>query len=219
MWIERLAGSARARIVGLLRETPRTIPELATELAVSGTAVRSHVAALERDGLVEPAGLDRDTGGKPARRYRITEAAEELFPKAYVLVLRELLAVLEAREGPEGVRALMDEVAVRTVPAGKGGRTGRERLEDAVAAVGDLGGDLRVREVPDGWLLEATGCPLSGAVREQPVLCRLVEAVIARVAEAPAEECCLRNGHPSCRFLVRAPTPGRPGRERSGRSS
>ena len=44
-------------------------------MGLTDNAVRTHVAALERDGLVEPVGTQRDTGGKPARVYALTALA------------------------------------------------------------------------------------------------------------------------------------------------
>lgn len=203
MWIETLAGQTKARIVAHLRRDALTVPELADRLGISGNAVRGHVASLERDGLVEAAGTDRETGGKPARRYRITEAGEELFPKAYAVVLSGLLSVLEERGGAEEVRELLRELASRAVPPAADGASLPVRVAHATRVVEELGGDLDVEERTDGWLLSGRGCPLSAVVGEHPALCGLVQELIARAAGAPVEECCDRSERPGCRFLVR----------------
>jgi predicted ArsR family transcriptional regulator len=49
-WIERLLASTRGEIIALLR---RSVGEMAEELKLTDNAIRSHLAALERDGLVE----------------------------------------------------------------------------------------------------------------------------------------------------------------------
>ena len=57
---ERFFASTRGQIVTLLRRALRTVDELAGELGLTDNAIRAHLAALERDGLVtqgEP-GLD-----------------------------------------------------------------------------------------------------------------------------------------------------------------
>src|SRR5687767_16025327 len=86
-WVERLIGETQARMLHLLRRSRQTINDLSESLGLTDNAVRTHVAALSRDGIIEPVGTQRDTGGKPARLYALTEAGEALFPKAYAMVL------------------------------------------------------------------------------------------------------------------------------------
>ena len=71
-WFDRLIGGTRGQLLVLLRRAERSINELAEALGISDNAVRMHVASLQRDGMVETAGVERDTGGKPARRYQLT---------------------------------------------------------------------------------------------------------------------------------------------------
>ena len=99
-WVERLTGETRAQLLRLLRRSRQTITALADAVGLTDNAVRTHVAALERDGLVEPVGTQRDTGGKPARVYALTGEGEELFPKAYALVLGESLLGVDWILGP-----------------------------------------------------------------------------------------------------------------------
>ena len=62
-----LLPEARRGVLTLLRVRDRTVAELAAELEVTGNAVRGHLGALERAGLVQPGPLRRDGAGKPAR--------------------------------------------------------------------------------------------------------------------------------------------------------
>src|SRR5256885_11652276 len=87
-WLEQLFGDTQTRLLRLLRRSRQSITELATALNLTDNAVRTHVAVLRRDGIVEDVGTQRDTGGKPARLYGLTRAGEDLFPKAYGPVLR-----------------------------------------------------------------------------------------------------------------------------------
>src|SRR4051812_34501141 len=95
--IERLAGTTPGAPLGLLRRSRQTISELSASLGITDNAVRTHIAAMQRDGLVEQVGLRRDQRGKPAHVFELTETAEELFPKAYAAILRELITELEHR--------------------------------------------------------------------------------------------------------------------------
>ncbi|MFL5701844.1 MAG: helix-turn-helix transcriptional regulator, partial [Ktedonobacteraceae bacterium] len=93
-WNQRFFESTRGRIITLLRRSSRTVEELAQALDLTDNAVRAHLATLERDGLVRQQGTRRGTG-KPAFVYELTPETEQLFPKAYGSVLRELLHVLK----------------------------------------------------------------------------------------------------------------------------
>jgi predicted ArsR family transcriptional regulator len=197
-----MIGGTRRRLLELLRRKRRTIAELAEQVGLSGNAVRMHLSALQRDGLVDPAGVHRDTGGKPAQVYDITRETEELFPKAYAAVLTGLLEELESREGPEAVGSLLRGVGAR-VAAGVPAEGGIEaRVQRAAAVLRSLGADLEVERVEGGWLLQGYGCPLSAVVEERHEVCHLVEELVADVVDAPVRECCDRGERPRCGFRI-----------------
>src|SRR5512135_2794287 len=54
-WNRWFFASRRGQIITLLRRSSRTADELAQALGLTHTAVRAHLAALERDGLVHQA--------------------------------------------------------------------------------------------------------------------------------------------------------------------
>lgn len=202
-WFNLLTGETRGRLLGLLRQSERSIPDLAEALGISDTAVRNHVAALQRDGLVEPADVERETGGKPARRYRLVAAAEELYPKAYAFVLVELLRTLEAREGREAVVALLREVGGRAAPASASGDEALgSRVASAAAVLRELGGEVEVERAGDGWCIRGHGCPLSAAVREYADVCELAASLVEQVTGRPVTGCCQHGERPKCGFLV-----------------
>src|SRR5215208_7781671 len=112
LWDQRFFRSTRGRIVTLLRRSGRTVEGLARELGLTDNGVRANLATLERDGVVRQRGSVRrgSGGGKPAFVYELTPEAEELFPKAYEPVLRELLDALAQRLGSEESEALLRSV-------------------------------------------------------------------------------------------------------------
>src|SRR5215467_7165796 len=92
-WNQWFFASTRGQIVTLLRRSNHTVDELAQALDLTHTAVRAHLAALERDGLVHQRS-ERRGSGKPSSVYDLTEASEYLFPKSYDQILDQLLDVL-----------------------------------------------------------------------------------------------------------------------------
>src|SRR4051812_36032113 len=105
-WGQRFFTSTRGRVVALLRRAGSTVDELGRALGLTGNAVRAHIATLERDGLVEQRGVRRGAS-KPAYAYDLTPAAEQLFPKAYVPVLTQLLTLLAERMPPAEYESLL----------------------------------------------------------------------------------------------------------------
>lgn len=201
-WVERLVGETQARVLHLLRRSRRTINDLSESLGLTDNAVRTHVAALSRDGIIEPVGTQRDTGGKPARLYALTEAGEELFPKAYAMVLAGLVEEIARRDGRERADELLRAVGAR---AGSGVPRPDDlpgRVEAAAAALRSLGGDVEVQRTDAGWRLQGFGCPLSSVTAAQAQVCALAQSLVETITGRPVTECCDRSGRPRCAFQV-----------------
>jgi predicted ArsR family transcriptional regulator len=204
-WDERFFASTRGQVVTLLRHGERTVEELAQALGLTDNAVRAHLATLERDGLVRQSGVRRGTS-RPAYAYALTPAAERLFPKAYGTVLRLLLDVLAEQLPPSELDAALREVGHR-VAAGTPTPTGelRDRVEQALAVLGALGGLAEAEEQEDGFLIRGASCPLAAAVPGHPEVCHLTESLLSDVIGVPVTECCQRGDQPRCCFAVPAP--------------
>jgi predicted ArsR family transcriptional regulator len=201
-WLQRFIGETRIEMLGLLRRSRQTITSLADALRLTDNAVRTHVAALERDGLVEPAGVQRDTGGKPARIYELTQEGEELFPKAYALVLTGLVQEIARTEGSERAMTLLRSVGRQVAASVDRPDDAAARVEAAATALRGLGGDLELQQTPDGWRLQGYGCPLSAVTARRPEVCALAHALVEEITGRPVTECCDRVGRPRCGFLV-----------------
>lgn len=205
-WIETLS-ETRGRLLLLMRRAPRSVSELAEAVGVSTNAVRTHVAGLERDGFVGVSGVERSTGGKPAKLYELTPEAEELFPKAYALVLRELVELFREETGEEGAESVLRRIGRRLAVRGAGssggaGESGEVRVRRAAAVLESIGGSVEVAEVEGGWVLSSAGCPLSGVVADVPAVCALAESLVAEVTGRGVEERCERGDRPRCSFRV-----------------
>jgi len=82
-WNRQFFAGTRGRIITLLRRSSRTVDELAQALGLTHTAVRAHLAALERDGMVQQHS-ERRGSRKPSSVYDLAPAAEYLFPNHMV---------------------------------------------------------------------------------------------------------------------------------------
>jgi predicted ArsR family transcriptional regulator len=186
----------------LLRRSSRTVDELAQALDLTHTAVRAHLAVLERDGLVQQHS-ERRGSRKPTSVYDLAPAAEELFPKSYGQLLSQLLEVLQGRMTPEEVETLLREVGRRMAAEWKIPPGNLDvRLEAAVSVLNELGG-LMERETGEKTVaIRGYRCPFAAVVREHPEVCRLVETLLSELVGVPVQEHCERTGPVPCRFVV-----------------
>ncbi len=198
----RFFQSTRGRVVALLRRRRHTVDELAQELDLTDNAIRSHLASLERDGIVAQQGVRRGTG-KPAYDYELTRDAEALFPKAYEQVLRQLLTVLVAELGSHRTDTLMQQVGKQLATgAGRAEGDARQRVEAGVHLLTDFGGLAELHEEDDGFIIHGFSCPLAGVVGNQPAACRLAESLLSEYIGLPVCERCERGDRPRCQFDI-----------------
>lgn len=200
-----MAGETRGMIVAQLRRGQRTVDELAVAVGTTDNSVRSHLATLERDGLVRVEGTRRSPGaGKPAVLYGLDPAADVALSKAYPPVLVALVEVLIDELPSQATQALLKEVGHRLArSAGGEARGSREqRVQTAAAALVSMGGDVEVLQSAGDLTIQGYGCPLASAVSSRPEVCTAVEAFVADVTGEPTQQRCEHGERPRCRFVI-----------------
>jgi predicted ArsR family transcriptional regulator len=201
-WSTRFFATTRGQIVMLLRRAGRTVDELAQALGLTDNGVRSHLATLERDGLVRQQGTRRGVG-KPAYTYELTAEADTFFPKAYDEILVQLLDVLADRLPADRLGQILDDVSGR-LAAGRLAPPGdlRSRVEWGAGVLREMGGLPEVEECEGAFLIRGYSCPIGAVVSKRPEACRLAELLLSRVIGAPVSERCERGTSPRCCFEV-----------------
>jgi predicted ArsR family transcriptional regulator len=201
-WDARFFASTRGQVVALLRHGSQTVDDLAGALGLTDNAVRSHLAALERDGLVRQGEPRRGTG-KPAFTYELSPEAERLFPKPYGSVLTELLDVLSERVPAATLGDALREVGHR-VAAGqhRPGGDVTNRVEAAQALLSGLGGLTDLEETEAGYVIHGSSCPFAAAVEGSPAACLMAETLLSDVIGLPVRHCCDPGPPPHCCFAI-----------------
>jgi predicted ArsR family transcriptional regulator len=203
---DRFFSSTRGRIVALLRRGARTASDLVQALGLTDTAIRVHLATLERDGLVQRSG-ERRGAGKPAAAYGLTPAAERLFPRAYERALRGLLEALSEELPPEVLERAVREAGRRLAASlrrAPSGADSQARLAQALAFFSELGGLPEVTRRDGGTVLTSSSCPLAGVVADHPEVCLLAEALLSELLGAPVHQECPQGAPPRCAFQLPA---------------
>jgi len=184
-----------------------TVDELANAIGVTDNAVRLHLTALERDGLVRAEGVRREGSvGKPATLYAVTPDAQVAFSKAYEPVLSTLLVSLAGRLSGRELTELLRDVGRQLASSATSNKdTLEQRVAAASALLESLGAETEVEPAPGtpgGYVVRGFACPLSRSVAQCPPLCSAVEELVAGVTRAKVQERCDRSGLPRCSFLV-----------------
>lgn len=196
---------SRHAVLDLIRQSERTVNTLATRLRISDNAVRAHLVALERDGLIKRAGIVRSgTAGQPAAEYEITPGGELALSAAYAPAFTAVAAAVADRLDTKSRRALFTDAGRRLAATMKPQDSGSlpERAEHCAALINSLGGSATISAGRGNAILEGAGCPLAAAVRADPATCYLIEALIEGHTGLQADQQCTHGDRPACRFRL-----------------
>lgn len=195
----------QGRILTLLRQSALTANEIAAQLGLTHNAVRGHLAALQRHGLVREAGWQRGVS-RPAVLYQVGPDAEVAFSKAYIPFVAHLMRVLQEDLEQGKLDLLMHRVG-RSLAAEWPRLRGDfpQRVEAAAAFLRELGSLNQVERQADGYVIRGRSCALSAAVHGRPEVCRAMQTVLGDLVGAEVRECCERGDRARCCFEIAAP--------------
>jgi DeoR family suf operon transcriptional repressor len=203
--------STRDQLLTLLKKSEGlTADQLARRLGITSMAVRKHLIALERDGLITTS-LQRRRIGRPARLYRLSERADALFPQQYDTMLSDVLHDLETLDGPAKVELVLQRRVQRLGEqlADRLERTPtlRDRVRYLAETLDALGYYTSWEQLDsETFRLCQYHCPIRRVAAEFPATCE-AEAELYRVLlRAQVERRChLATGDACCSYLIRAP--------------
>ncbi|MFJ3486872.1 helix-turn-helix transcriptional regulator [Pseudomonas sp. NPDC090202] len=177
-----------------------SIDDLALSLTITRTAVRQHLAALERDGLVMR-GATRPTGRRPEQLHQLTEYAREQFPRQYSLLANLLIGEVAEALGPEALTLLMRNLGRRMAGDLERSVVDEQRI---VERMNQSGYEAEVIfRAPAEAEIVAHNCVFHHLAQAHPVVCELDLALIGALGGGETEhlECMVRGGL-VCRFAV-----------------
>ena len=123
---------ARRKLLELIKSGgPQTATELAQRLGVTPVAVRQHLQALSKDGLLVYV-EERRPVGRPARRWGLSEAAQPFFPDTHREFAVGLIEAIDDTFGGEVLQRLVEERVRQQI------RRYRRRMPDRGLSTGDV---------------------------------------------------------------------------------
>ncbi len=146
---------------------PLDSAQLADQLELTAMAVRQHLYALQNEGHVEAE--ERPVPiGRPAKHWRLTREADQLFPEAYAELNVSLIQALRDTFGEEGLdQVLVSRCAQQRQDYAKRIRASApldKKLKELARVRTEEGYMAEVRREKDGsYLLLENHCPICAA--------------------------------------------------------
>ena len=163
----------RVIVTTLKKRGEATIDELADAAGVTASAVRQHLQPLAADGLVAHR-VERTGPGRPRHWYRLTAAAESLFPKRYGELTNQLLGFVADSDAGlvdlafEGRRRVRTERALARLGLG----TLDDRVRELAAILDEDGYLADCERRPDGtWIVTEHNCAVIDVARRYGQAC------------------------------------------------
>jgi len=176
----------RALLERLKEDGPQDAGTLAGELGVSAMAVRQHLYALEKEGLV---GFEEQARpvGRPAKLWRLTAAADRFFPDGHADLTLNLLAAMRAAFGDAGLEKLLAVRTAEQIAAYRRRVKSAGSLEARLRALARIRSEegymaaVEAAEEGGGFLFVENHCPVCAAARTCQGLCASELEVFRRV--------------------------------------
>jgi predicted ArsR family transcriptional regulator len=181
-----------------------TVDDLGEALSVTRTAVRQHLATLERDGHVARSGT-RSTGGRPQVLYVLTDAGQEQFARRYSWFADLLVGLLKEELGQDGLATKLKTVGAGVATAVQrrtaAGAPLAERLGELSTAMAGLGYETEGELQGRGRELVAHNCIFHQLAAAHPEICEFDLGFMEKFANAKVEHVeCMARGQHVCRF-------------------
>jgi predicted ArsR family transcriptional regulator len=203
----RLSASQQEIVRLLRRQGDLTVEDLSRQMGISTVGVRQHLEILEADGLIVSR-TERRPIGRPRRLYRLTDAADELFPKSYSNLAEMILEHIEDAGGPAKVAEVFDSRRRRMerdlLPRLEG-QTLEQRVRTVAQLQDDSGYMAECESLPDQtFILREHNCAICKIARRFPQACQQELELFQNLLDADVERVQhMARGDSMCAYVVR----------------
>ncbi len=206
--------STRQHILHILKtEGPQSAADLTKKLNITNMAVRRHLNTLEKDGFIESQTM-RQTMGRPTAVYRLSETAEDLFPKKYHLLMSDLLNELVHAAGEDMIDVLFER-RKHTLTNKYQAKMEGKSLREKVAALADIQNEngymaeWKCRKsgssAREEYAIIEHNCPIARIAAEYKQACRCELELFETLLDADVTRTsCIADGEHQCTYLIQA---------------
>ncbi|NAP01130.1 winged helix-turn-helix transcriptional regulator [Halomonas sp. MG34] len=200
--------TTKDRILDLLkREVRMTVGALSERLEITDMAVRKHLLAMEKDGLIVTEEI-RQPMGRPVQSYTLSAKGELLFPKSYEGLSVEFLQDIQALYGSKSVEQLFqnrEKRLTREYTLRMQKKSHQERMQEIQTIQNEKGYMADITKIDDNsYELIEYNCPIMAVAKEYKVACKCETSMFKNVlqTENVNRTSCKTEGNDHCRFQI-----------------
>ncbi len=172
---DNMNNSSSEKILYILKtKGPETASALAKTLNMTSMGARQHLQNMTEEGLIEFEDIKQGRG-RPARYWKLTEAADSRFPNMHSELAVQLINAAEEVFGEDGISKLLDarqRNALRRYQVLLKDCNSLEGRVNSIAEIRNNDGYMaNVEKVDGGFLLHENHCPISTAANRCKDFC------------------------------------------------
>ncbi len=196
----------RKILLALKKNGSMSVDDLSDTVKITPMGVRQHLLILERKGAVEY--ITRKHGvGRPCFLYRLTETADDLFPKSYQTFAMDVLTELERLDGKGKVDDILRMRKERISEKMTRLFSGKETLSERLHSLSDLldrdGFITELEEDDANFKLKQFNCPISKvALRFREACTHDLQLFREVIGKGVSREQCLADGDQACVYVI-----------------
>src|SRR5437867_383253 len=192
-------------LLELKRAQPLTARELADKLGVSPNAIRHHLKELEAAALILY-GREQRGVGAPTFAFRLSDAGEALFPRAYEETLTQLLERVAEKGGRAAAVELFEDhyrELTRKVAAELEGADQSERVDMVARLMNEQGYMAEWQEAAGTFRLAEHNCAIRAVAERFPEVCAAEQRFLRDVLGAAVERRShIASGCNACEYTI-----------------
>lgn len=183
-----------------------TVDALSSDLKITPMGVRQHLAALERKNLIIHKTL-RQGVGRPGFLYKLSENAEEFFPRQYGNFALDILTGIEHHDGRRKVDELLgwrkEKILNHKKQILNGDKTIAEKISMMVEILEKEGYIADMEEDADRFIVRQYNCPISAVSKVYPEACKHELDLYRELFDTRVERTkCLSKGDNMCEYIL-----------------
>jgi predicted ArsR family transcriptional regulator len=197
----------RGKIMMLLKKMGlMPIDDLSKELNITPMGIRQHLLCLQRKGLIDYV-TKRQGIGRPAFLYRLTEKANDLFPKAYDTLIANTFRYLEKNEGRNKIDDIFKWRKNILLKDTREALSDKKSLQDKVHGFKDIleskGYVVDLDETNSYYRLKKFNCPIYKVASEFKEACKYeLQMYKDLLGKEVNRQQCMSDGDPSCTYII-----------------
>jgi predicted ArsR family transcriptional regulator len=207
MWSILNENPTREKILMILKTRgPITIDDLSKELNITSMGIRQHLLSLERRGLIDYI-TKRQGIGRPAFLYKLTDKADNLFPKTYDKFIIDIFKDIEKYEGRNKIDDIFKWRKNRLFKEAKEALSEKKSLEDKVYELKDIfesrGYLVDLDETDNYYSLKQFNCPIYKVASEYKEACKYeLQMYKDLLRKEVTRQQCIAEGNSSCTYNI-----------------